>query len=161
VGFDAEVVYNGRGFKKIPWISGQLAYLLGIAKTLLRNRTQDITISIDDKTFGQRILLTAVANGRYYGGGMLPVPEAEINDGFFDLCVVKALGRIKILFLFPKYIKGTHEKLKEVTFYRGKRVLIHSGDEMSVNIDGEVLRLRKLEFEIIPSAVNIIVPSEG
>jgi diacylglycerol kinase (ATP) len=160
LGFDAEVVYSAKGFKKIPWISGQLAYLLGILKTLFINWFQKVTLEIDGRAFEKRILLAAVANGRFYGGGMMPAPDAQIDDGLFDVCVVRALSRIKILFLFPKYIKGKHGKLKEVSFYKAKRVRVSSNDYVPVNIDGEVLRLKEMEFEIVPKAMSVVIPSK-
>jgi YegS/Rv2252/BmrU family lipid kinase len=159
LGFDAEVVKNTNRVKKLPLISGSVAYVLGILITLYRNKKENLKISIDGNTFEQPSLLTAVANGKYYGGGMLAAPAADLNDGKFDIFVVKHLSRLKILELFPKFIKGEHTNLPYVSFFRGSKVEISCDGNISINIDGELGTVRRAVFEIIPNAVKIIVPA--
>lgn len=60
--------------------------------------------------------------------------------------------------LFPKLIKGEHHQIKEVTFYKGKKVTINSKEEITVNIDGEIIKRKKVTFEIIPQGIKFIVP---
>lgn len=157
-GFDAEVVYNTRNIKRIPGIGGSLAYILGILITVFKFTGNDLRIDIDGKQTEGKVLLAAIANGRYYGGGMLPAPEAKIDDGMLDICIVKPVSKAKILMLFPKLIKGTHGSINEVSFNKGRRIEIRSKNELSINIDGEVIRGDKAVFEIIPKGVNIIIP---
>lgn len=158
VGFDAEVVYNIRSIKRIPGIGGSLAYILGILITVFKFSGNNLRIDIDGKKIEGKLLLTAIANGRYYGGGMLPAPEAKIDDGVLDICMIKPLSKAKILMLFPKLIKGTHGSIKEVCFDKGKRIEINSTSDLSINIDGEVIRGDKAVFEIIPKGINVIIP---
>jgi diacylglycerol kinase family enzyme len=89
---------------------------------------------------------------------MLPAPEAKIDDGVLDICMVKPLSKIKILTLFPKLIKGTHGSIKEVSFYRGSRIRLKCREDISINIDGEVIRGNMAVFEIIPKGINVIIP---
>lgn len=158
VGFDAEVVYNAGRFKKIPGISGSLAYIIGIIVTVFKFGGCNLQIEIDNIKINKKLLLAAVANGRYYGGGMLPAPKAEIADGLLDICLVDTMKKIKILALFPRLIKGTHIHMKEVSFYKGKHIRIKSESSLSINIDGEILRGSEASFEIIPGGVSIIIP---
>jgi diacylglycerol kinase (ATP) len=158
IGLDAEVVVKAQGAKK--FVSGESAYLAAIINTVLTYRGKRTKVKIDDISFEEDTLLMAVANGKFYGGGMLPAPNADFEDGYFDICFVKNIPKLKILYLFPKYIKGQHEDIKEVSFYRGKKVSVTSEEGIAVNIDGETFVNKKVDFEIIEKGINIIVPDK-
>lgn len=158
LGFDAEVVRNTNKVKKLPLISGSVAYIIGILITLYKNKKENLRITIDGNTFTQDSLLAAVANGKYYGGGMLAAPFADLNDGKFEIYVAKHLRRLKIFQLFPKYMKGEHTDLPYVSYFRGSKVEISSPNDITLNIDGELSTVRSVVFELIPSAVKIIIP---
>lgn len=158
IGFDAEVAYSAVKLKKIPFITGSIAYILGIFITLLKYKSYDLEIFIDDKHFKFNSLMAVIANGKYYGGGIFVAPEAEIDDGLFDICLIERVSRLKILALFPKVINGTHAEIKEVSFHRGRIVKIISEKDITFNIDGEIMRDKKAEFEIIRNAIKIIIP---
>lgn len=159
VGIDAEVVDNAKIFKKYPFISGKIAYILSAIITILMYKYKSIQLIIDDRELTLKNTLIAFANGKYYGGGMKVAPSADIQDGFFDICVINKLSRVKMLTLFPRLIKGTHSQIKEVSFYKGKKVAINSKEEITVNIDGEIMKRKNVIFEIIPRRINFIVPS--
>jgi diacylglycerol kinase (ATP) len=158
VGIDAEVVYNAREIKKTPFISGHMAYILGIFTTVFKYKSRNMQIQVDDKLMNKSTLLIAVANGIYYGGGMMVAPEAQLEDGFFDICHISEVSRAKILRLFPTLTRGEHGEIEQVSFLRGKKVALNCEWEFSLNIDGEILRTKKAEFEIIPKGVKIIIP---
>ncbi len=159
IGFDAEVVYNTGKFKKLPLISGKFAYILGVLYTLLFNKSYSFNISIDEKHIEMNSLLAAVANGRYYGGGMLAAPEAILDDGVFDVFLAEKMTRLRILKFFPKFIKGRHSGIEGVHFFKGKKVRFKSNEPVSLNIDGEVFRTKEAFFEIIPGGLNIVIPA--
>jgi YegS/Rv2252/BmrU family lipid kinase len=155
-GFDGEVTIETENAKKI--FSGSTAYIMAMLKTIFRYKGRRLRVQIDDLEFEENTLLVAVANGRYYGGGMLPAPNAIINDGYFDICHIKHLPVIKMLFLFPKFMKGKHANIKEVTMFKGKKVRLECTEALAVNLDGEINKASEVEFQIIPNGINIIVP---
>ncbi len=161
IGFDADVVYNADKFKKVPGITGSMAYVISIIYTVLKKKISKIKLHIDDKEMNLNILLAAIANGRFYGGGMLAAPEAKIDDGLFDICLVGEANRFQILSLFPKYIKGQHGQLDEVQFFRGKKILIESNEELRLNIDGEIFSSCTIAFEMIEKGMKVIFPKVG
>jgi diacylglycerol kinase (ATP) len=126
--------------------------------TLVKCRSYNLVLIVDGENIRTRALFAAVANGRYYGGGMLAAPNAELNDGIFDICIVKKIGRLKILKFFPKFIKGKHLGIPEVTMFRSNKVEINCSSEIILNIDGEVERVRKAVFEIVPKGIRVVVP---
>lgn len=158
LGFDAQVAHKTQHFKKIPLITGKMAYILGVLTTIMQRKTNVLEISIDDTSIKTDTLLIAIGNGKYYGGGMLAVPEAEITDGVFDICLVSCMSRMKILRLFPLYIKGQHGKISNVHFYKGKRVEIKSNSPIAMNSDGEISIVNTAIFEILPKALSFIYP---
>jgi YegS/Rv2252/BmrU family lipid kinase len=158
IGFDAEVAYNTIRLKKLPLISGNLAYIIGIIITVFKYNSYRISLNIDGKVINLNGLLVAVANGRYYGGGINVAPKAKVDDGLFNICAIEKVSRLKILRLFPRVIKGTHAGIKEVSFFDGSTVKIISEDDIVFNIDGEITRGREAEFKIIKDAVKIVCP---
>ncbi|MNP25801.1 putative lipid kinase YtlR [compost metagenome] len=116
-----------------------------------------IRISEDEKTvLKQNFTLVAVANGKYYGGGICPCPDANIRDGIINICAIDSTNIIKKIILLPYYKKGTHTSLKEAKFFKARELTIVSSTKFPANVDGEVFYTNKLNIKIIPSAVNIV-----
>ncbi len=158
IGFDAEVANTAGWLKQLPLISGSIAYAAAAVATIFKQPSHTIEITIDGAHIRIDSLLAAVANGKYYGGGMMPVPHAVINDGLLDLCVIQRISRLKIIAFLYKFMKGQHGRLKEVSFYTGKKIKIRSANPIALNIDGEVERVREAVFELVPQGVSLIVP---
>ena len=106
VGFDARVAYQTNYFKKLPLISGKTAYILGILNTIIIRSNEYMELKLDDRVISGKTLLIAAGIGKYYGGGIKALPDAVIDDGMFDVCHVEAVPRLRILRLFPQYIRG-------------------------------------------------------
>lgn len=158
VGIDAEVVNNAKNLKAIPLISGKIAYILSAVITIFKYKYKNIQLEIDGKGVTLRSTLLAVANGKYYGGGMKVAPFADLQDGLLDICVINSLSRVKMLLLFPKLIKGKHDEIKEVSFLKGRKVQIDANEEVYISIDGEIIRKKKFNLEIIPKGIKFIIP---
>ncbi|WML34565.1 diacylglycerol kinase family lipid kinase [Clostridium sp. OS1-26] len=158
IGIDAEVANNARNIKKRPFISGKIAYILSAIITILMYKYREIQLIIDNKEIKIKNTLLALANGRYYGGGMKVAPDADLQDGLLDICAIDKLSRAKMFILFPKLIKGEHHQIEEVTFYKGKKVIVNSEEEVTLNIDGEIVKRKNVTFEIVPGGVKFIIP---
>ncbi|MDF2984634.1 MAG: diacylglycerol kinase catalytic region [Eubacterium sp.] len=158
IGFDANVVFNANLFKKKPGITGSMAYLLSIIYTVFKHKICKIRVDIDGNIIDMDALLVAVANGKFYGGGIMPAPDASLDDGLLDICLVSEVSRLKILHLFPKYIKGQHGVLKEVSFFKGREIRIQSDEDVCLNIDGEIIEAKTIDFQIIQAGIKIIMP---
>lgn len=158
VGLDAEIVYNAIKLKRLPFIPSKFAYLLSIFITVFGYKSKKLKIQLDDKDISEKTLLTAVANGKFYGGGMMVAPGANLTDGNFEICHVKKVSPFKVIRLFPKLIKGVHHTIKEVTFYKTRKITIESEEDMSVNIDGELFRAKDVSLEILPKSIRIVRP---
>lgn len=156
IGFDALVAHESQ---KIDWIAGFPLYLVAVIRTLaLAYRTPHMDVELDGNLISQRMTLVNVANGRCQGGGFWLTPDAEVDDGWFDLVIARGLSRVGILRLIPEILQGTHVDKEPVTMARARRVTIESTYPLPVQADGEILATRAthLELEIAPQELRVI-----
>lgn len=159
IGFDAKIVHNARKFKNIPMIRGELAYIISVLTTLVHLQSYEVVMKIDhNRGIKKNILMMIIANGRFYGGGMVPAPEAILWDGYLDFCRVDAISRGKVIQLLPKFIKGKHTSLEAVTMGKGKKLSLESKVLMPVNLDGEILWGKHFRLAINEKTVSILLP---
>ena len=155
VGLDATVAHNVSIFKKIPLMPGSLAYYLSILITLIKYSAYKLKVVIDGVEYKKEVLLIAIANGKYYGGGMKAAPDAQIDDGLLDVCMVDSMKLLRILSLLNKYKKGQHPGLKGIEFFKAKKIRIESENKTSINIDGELIEDSIIDIEVIPKSLKI------
>lgn len=135
---------------KFAFISGTIRGFAGY-----RNRT--IRLRIDDSyEEDMSMALIAVANGRYFGGGMKIAPDAKVDDGEFQICVMGNVGAGAFIRHGAKLYKGTHGSLAEVRFFTGRRVAVTSLDSEPVLVesDGEIAGRADAVLEVIPGALK-------
>lgn len=156
IGFDAEVVTIADKIK--TKIKSSISYVIALFITLLRFKYINVEIEIDDSVIQRDILLIAVGNGRCYGGGIKILPMANLEDGFFHVCIVNKLSKLKLLFLLPTIVNGSHiNQEKYVKIYKAKKVKVRSEDKAYLNIDGEIEELKEeVLFEINSTKLSVI-----
>ncbi|WDU84559.1 diacylglycerol/lipid kinase family protein [Caloramator sp. Dgby_cultured_2] len=155
-GIDAEIAHRVQRIKKS--VPGKTVYLNALFKTLASYKGIDFNIKLDDVSFKANTLLITASNGKYYGGGMIPTPDADIRDGYFDVCHIKNLNKLKIIAILYKFIKGNHTSLKEVTIFKTKRLTIKADKKFFINIDGETLETNEANLELYKDFINIVLP---
>lgn len=156
MGFDGEVAKTANQ-SKLKHIFGRLVYIYGIIKVLLTFRPKEITLVVDDKViFYKNVWLIAIANNRFYGGGMEICPKAVNDDGEFDICVIKDLSHFQFLRLFPTIFSGKHINLPYVDTIRVKRIEVKTNEELTIQSDGEILGNISLRLKIIKQGLNVI-----
>jgi YegS/Rv2252/BmrU family lipid kinase len=158
IGFGAQAALN---FTKVPiFLTGMAAYLAAIMKTLVDYHIPKVTIQIDNQeAFEQSTTMTAITNGRCFGSGFWVCPEAQIDDGLLDVMVTQSVGRLKIMRLIPKIMKGTHVNEPILKSYRARRVYIKAQQPFVVEADGEIPypKTRHLEVQILDKRLRVIV----
>ncbi len=138
MGLDAEIVKRTEKIKKI--IKGGIAYTISLIITLIVYKSKRLTIELDEETIEMDTMLAAIANGKYYGGGMKICPMASLDDGYFHVVVIKKINKLKLLTLFPLVFSGGHVNLTDlVKVYKSKKVKLKFDKELLLNIDGEVV----------------------
>ena len=159
-GFDAMIAKKVQLFRSIPMINGSTAYNLSLAYCFFTSVKCNLGFEIDGKAYPKNDYVFAViANGMYYGGGFKASPTSDIQDGLIDFITIPALPRIKMLSMIESYRKGEHlDKYDFITHTRCKNVKLLSDAVMPFNIDGNITMTKESYVEIIPGAVEIVLP---
>lgn len=155
-GFDAVVADRiNRGFR---YMHGAPAYIAATLQSLVSFKAAHLRLSLDGETHELRAMLCAVANAQGYGGGMRVAPNAVMDDGFFDLCVIEEAGRVEFLRAFPLVFKGTHVTHPKVKMFRARHVVLESDPSLPILVDGEIIGTTPAEFTLAPRALEIMLP---
>lgn len=154
-GFDIEVLRQMRFFG--TRFKGLLPYLLGLISALRRFKPVEARITADGRVFTQKLTIFEVANGRYFGGGMLVSPLSDPADGLFDIVYVDAVSRSRILRLLPLFVTGKFLSLPITHHLRAEEVVIESPG-MTIELDGELLAVDRAHYRIIPGGLRIACP---
>lgn len=159
IGFDALATLEAN---RMQFLRGLPLYLAAVVKATLSYSCPKTVIELDGERLEKPMLMTAVANGQYYGGGFHIAPDAIVDDGQLDVCVIDAVNRWRILHKLIHVIRGTHAQLPEVKFYRARKIRLTSPDILYVQSDGDFMPEadpHHLEIEIVPRALRLLTPS--
>jgi len=159
IGFDAEVVVTSL---KIKYLRGFLIYLSAVLQTLVKYENINVSFTGSGQFQNKKIFMMTIGNGRSMGGGFYLTPDAVMDDGLFDVCVINALTRREALIHLPKAVKGQHREMPQVSFFRTQKICLESRDGFPAHADGEMLgtRIRRLDVKIIPGALQVIHNSD-
>ncbi len=162
IGFDAEIAYHMNKFKKLPFVKGSMAYTISIFYCLLKKTWYPFDLEIDGKSIHGEYLLTALANGRYYGGAYQAAPKAEVSDGFIDYIGVLKMSRFKMLSVLRLYKEGLHldsPKIKDLIQYsKCRQFTLQSKEPVPVSLDGDIIQTIRVHAELVPGLINFAVP---
>jgi diacylglycerol kinase (ATP) len=155
-GFDAEVARESLNVHRLKGLS---RYLYAVLKTLAKYKSVQMSIELDDRLLEGKRYLVAVGNGISAGGGFLLTPDARLDDGLLDVCLVSDLSVGRVLRVLPSVLNGSHGKYPEVTMRQAKRIRIKSEMPVSIHRDGEVPSQKVSEFElrVDPGYLHIVV----
>ncbi len=166
IGFDCNVAAKAAELKQYPLVEGKFAYLLSIFAILGQKKGANLRISIGEQTVQDGpLLLTSIANGSFCGGGIWSNPGASLQDGLMDINVVYDIPRRRFLTVLPHYAKGTHPEMKGVekilTSYKCEEMIVVPKDgEMTVCVDGEIIKTEELHLKTIKNAFSFSVPTK-
>ncbi len=163
IGLDAAVAYNMTKFKKMPLITGSMAYDLALVKVFLGKIGNELKITIDgDKEYSGNYLFAVAANGNYYGGGYCGAPEAIPDDGLLDFVLIRTPKLRQVPAMVRLYKAGKHYHAKEfeglLEHCRGTHMHVTAQTPAVGNFDGECKYISNVFFEEIPHAARFIVP---
>lgn len=145
-----------------PRIGGAfLSYLIGAVRAILAHRPPHISLRFDDgEVVAEPMSIVVIANNRYFGGGMLVAPEAQPDDGLFDVLWLKGTSRGRLLVdLLPKVYRGAHLGHPLVCRRRTAQLSLESLLPVPLEIDGEQIGTAPVTFRLLPRALRIVVPA--
>jgi diacylglycerol kinase (ATP) len=158
IGFDAEASQRVND-SLLKRFSPTLSTLGAIATTLFRFTGVSVQVQLDDQKLDiDKLLLMAVGITRYYGNGMKILPNAEIDDGLFEIVWAQDMGRGELISLVGKLYKAGHVGHPKVHFARGRQFTATSAQSVAFHLDGDVVGHLPVSFSIFPGALDIIRP---
>ncbi|MCX7734117.1 MAG: diacylglycerol kinase family lipid kinase [bacterium] len=149
-------------------LKGTLPFLIFAIVCNFTFKNREILIRTDSENekfreFRANIRVVAVANGRFYGGGMEIAPRAKPDDGLLDVVIVKDMGSFETLKNMPLLYQGEKGFSKaldtgKVLYFRAKKVEIENSDNLMIEMEGEVPGHSPTKFEILPKQIKFLVP---
>jgi diacylglycerol kinase (ATP) len=139
-------------------LGGFVSFLWGTLATLFTYRSKTVRFRLDDGPWREeKIILMAVANGQYFGGGMWMAPTARLDNGTFDVILVKDMNRLELISQLGRLYRGTHLTHPKVDVYQTRTLVAKSTEDVWLDVDGEPLGTLPAEFRLIPRALKILV----
>ncbi|MFT3862711.1 MAG: diacylglycerol kinase family lipid kinase [Solirubrobacterales bacterium] len=139
-------------------LRGNLVYLWAALRTMASWKSARFTIAIGERRTRLEGYDVVVANNRAYGGGMFIAPDAELDDGEFDVVTIADMGKFRALYNLTKVFKGTHVGIPEVSVVRASRLSLSASRPFAVYADGDHLTDLPADLRIIPRALRVLVP---
>lgn len=159
VGVDARVAADVHKYNRYPAVGGSRAYLASVAVHFFKNLAARFTISCNGQTTIGEYTLICVCNGRYYGGGFMPVADARMDDGALDTLVVRRVSHGTFLRLLPAYAAGDAWKYPEIVHrLRAPEVRIQAREPFPVVLDGEILMTDDARIGLSPHKLRFFAP---
>jgi diacylglycerol kinase (ATP) len=165
-GMGGEVIRRVKSREGLPagaarLLGGRLSFAAAALQSALTFEKPSVRVSLDGGAESQLTVANfCIANARYFGGGMKIAPKALLDDGLFDVVAVGDVSAATVLTNSYRLYLGTHLGMSEVNHARARRVSARpaSGNEVKLEVDGELVGRLPAEFEILPGALRVRCP---
>ena len=160
-GVDARIGAGVHRYKNWHFVSGMGAYVLSLIEhVLFKGISRPLHVEMGEHVLDGPSALLCVCNGRHYGGGFMPMPEAMPDDGVLDMLHVNKVSLYQLPALLGKYAKGRYKELpKFVTDYHGQSITFSSDEEITAVVDGEVMHDTAFTVRLSERKVNFFYPA--
>lgn len=151
-GIDGPIIKDTDKLKK--YLPGQLSYLTSTLKGGITFKPSQVDVKVDDILYSGKMILIAIGNGQYFGGGMKICPEAKYDDGLLEICLVNNVSKLKFMSKISKIYTGQLNQVEEVSYIKGKVVDIEvKGQPYLINVDGNLLGQTPARISIMEKSV--------
>ena len=159
VGFDARIGTDVASYKRLPLLNGFRAYAASALVNTIRGVKEHYVVEINGERIDDEFTLICACNGRYYGGGFNPVPEADPADGMLEVLLVKGVSRLQVAKLIGAYKNGKYAQLpKWVRHIATDRVNIVCDKPSPLNLDGELRMAEVADIRLAEEKIRFFYP---
>jgi YegS/Rv2252/BmrU family lipid kinase len=151
IGFGANVMRRVNAKHK----RGKRAFTSSVLREVPSLKAYDLAISSEEFSNKVSAIEVIVANGRFFGGGMLASPGSKLDDGKLDVHLIHKIGRGRLILNFKKVVNGSYVNMEFVSNFSTSKVAIE-GDVASVEADGESLGETPISVEVVPGSVRVL-----
>ncbi|MFC4023336.1 diacylglycerol kinase [Oceanobacillus longus] len=145
---------------KLKTVLGQLAYYIRGIEMLPSLKPSNVKIEYDGEILEEDIMLFLVSNSNSVGGFEKLAPDAKMNDGYFDLLILRKTNLAEFIQIATLAVRGEHLKSKNIIYKQAKHIKVHTDEKMQLNIDGEYGGMLPGEFINLQQHINFCVPEE-
>ena len=160
-GIDARIADSVHQYGNSPLLHGRNSYLASVAVTFLfKPIGRHWKVWLDDEALEDDFALVSMCNGRYYGGGSMPVPEARMNDGVLHTVLIKNIPKATFARLFAPYSAGEYRKLPQelIRVSTARQVRIQAEEDIVTCLDGECFRSREVVMGLADKRLRFFGP---
>ena len=159
VGLDARIGTDVANYKRIPLLSGFRAYAVSTLVNVFRGIAEHYVVEVNGEVIDGEQTLICACNGRYYGGGFNPVPEADPQDGLLDVLLITKVSRLQVAQVIGKYKAGRYAELPHlVRHIKTDRVVIRCDGPTSINLDGELRVSDTVNIRVADKKIRFFYP---
>ena len=159
VGLDARIGTDVASYKRLPFLHGFWAYAASTVVNVIRGISEHYVIEINGETIDGEQTLVCACNGRYYGGGFNPVPNADPSDGLLDVLLVTKVSRLKVAQVIGKYKDGKYTDFPGlIRHFRTDRIRIRCDKPTAINLDGELRTDYVIDMGIADEKIRFFYP---
>ncbi len=158
IGFASEC---NRLANEVKFLRSNLVYAYSALRTLIGWKPARFTIRVDEERIRVGGYSVSVANNSTFGGGMRIAPQAELDDGQFDIVTIGEVGKLRYVANLPKVFKGTHVEEEQVSVFRAQHLELTASRPFPVYADGEHLTELPASLRVLPRALSVLVPARA
>lgn len=159
VGLDARIGTDVARYKRIPLLHGFRAYAASTVVNVVRGIAEHYVVEINGERIDDELTFVCVCNGRFYGGGFNPVPEADPADGVLDVLLVKKVSRLQVPAVIGKYKNGRYRELAQlIRHIPTDHVRILCDKPTAINLDGELRTAQVVDISLAKEKVRFFYP---
>jgi diacylglycerol kinase (ATP) len=158
VGMSAAVAQRANAMSKVA--GGRATFFYALVRVFLAWKNTLVTVELDagERREG-RMHDVIVANGQYHGGAMWLAPEAQPDDGLFDVVLIGDITKRDFMTTAPKIYRGTYLAHPKVELLRSRAVAVDAPERLPIELDGEQVGTTPVRFEVVPGALRVRVPA--
>jgi len=159
VGLDARIGTDVSRYKRLPLLHGFRAYAASTVVNVVKGIAEHYVVEVNGETVDDDQTFICVCNGRFYGGGFNPVPEADPTDGLLDVLLVKKISRAQVPAIIGKYKDGRYKELPELVRYiKTDAITIRCDKPTPINLDGEMRMAQTVEMKVAKEKIRFFYP---
>jgi len=161
VGLDARIGTDVSKYKRLPLLSGFRAYVVSTVVNVIRGISEHYVVEVEGQRIDAEHTMICACNGRYYGGGFNPVPEADPCDGWMDVLLVKKVSRLQVPGVVGKYKNGRYAELPHlVQHFRTRELKILCDKPTPINLDGEERTAQQVHICMAREKIRFFYPKD-
>jgi len=157
VGMSGAVAQRANSMSKA--LGGRITFFYALTRVFLEWENTEMTVTLDDGERRGRMHDVILANGQWHGGAMWLAPDAQPDDGLFDVVFIGDVNKRDFLTTAPKIYKGKHVGHPKVEIVRSATVTVDAPEHLPIEVDGEQIGTTPARFEIVPGALRLRVPA--